>query len=429
MKQTAALAWLVGAIVLVATLLALAPSESIDAETVDAQQAATATRTRTPVSKNYLPYTAKEPTYTPTVTPTFTRTPTMTPTQTPAPRTSMAIGTNVLDNNIDLVAEMGFPWVKLYADWDGSDPQALVDQAIQRYPGVKILLRIDKSPGGARTGDDNNPIRADQLQSYLRGLVPRLRGKVQAYELFNEPNLKYEWNANIAGGSGMPSATGYTRILQAAYPVIKELDPSATVVSGGLSTAGEGGPGSVGDLNFIDGMYNAGARGSFDVLGIHPYGGPCTWDATSCSDSVHFRRAEDQRNRVVSRGDSDRKLWATEFGWLVDPRTYGYGTFQGRDCMAGLGGRATWVRSPQDVATQLSNAHRFAADNWPWMGGMFFFNFDRSSAGWVNDYNHVCDAPTWYSIVSKGNMPPRPAREPAFDALLNFARDYRLTTR
>ena len=82
---------------------------------------------------------------------------------TPVPRTQMVVGTNVHDQNFEMVQQMGFPWVKLYADWDTTDPNnviRLVDGARARYPGVKILLRIDKSPAGARTGNNDDLFRA-----------------------------------------------------------------------------------------------------------------------------------------------------------------------------------------------------------------------------------------------------------------------------
>ncbi|MBM4419398.1 MAG: hypothetical protein FJ033_13980 [Chloroflexi bacterium] len=58
------------------------------------------------------------------------------------------------------------------------------------------------------------------------------------------------------------------------------------------------------------------------------------------------------------------------------------------------------------------------------MTGMFMFNFDFSAVGWVNHYDKVCDAPTWYSIVSRANMPGRPQTEPAHAALRQFAQTY-----
>lgn len=253
----------------------------------------------------------------------------------------MAVGAGVIDNNFEMVQAMGFPWIKLNVDWASNpDPSSLIDDAHRRYPGVKILLRIDNTPAGARTGNDADPIDAVQLDVFLRNLAARQRGKVHAYELFNEPNLKWEWNAHIAGGGGMPSVAGYARILQIAHPAIKAGDPSAIVVTGGLSTAGDGGSESIGDLHWIRGLYANGAMFSFDAMGTHPYGGACAYDAGGCDEDIFFRRAEQQYDAMRASGDVYHQMWATELGWLIDPRVYGK-----PECMAGLGGRAGWVRS------------------------------------------------------------------------------------
>ena len=340
----------------------------------------------------------------------------------PAARTAMAVGTNVIDNNYEMVRDMGFPWMKLYHDWDGADPEAQVNDALRRYPGAKILLRFDRSPAHARTGVDDDPINHEMWRNHLRNIVSRLRGKVQAYELFNEPNLKWEWNNHIAGGGGSPSVRGYARILQTGYVAIKEMDPDAIVITGGLSSAGNGGSEAIGDLAFLEQLYANGARGYFDGVGTHPYGGPFAWnDGRGHETGVYFFRAEEQYGVLVRQGDAHLKMWATELGWLVDPRVYGYG-----HCMPGLGGRADWVRSPDDVAAQLIAAYRHAADSWPWMAGMFFFNFDYSAAGWVQGYDKTCDAPAWYSIANKNNMLGRPYFEPAYYLLRAFSAEYRL---
>ena len=338
-----------------------------------------------------------------------------------APRNSpLAFGAGVIDNNFELVKGMNFPWIKLNINMSSSsDPTSLIDSARSRYPGVKILVRLDQTPAAWQTGIDANPIRADLFGAYLRNLTSRLRGKVQAYELFNEPNLKFEWNTYIAGGGGYPSVPGYVRILQTAYPAIKAGDPDAIVITGGLSSAGGGGSQAIGDIDYIGQLYANGAYGYFDAVGTHPYGGACTFDAGGCSEDIFFRRAETQYGRMLQAGDTTHQMWATELGWLVDPRLYGH-----PECMAPLGGRAGWVRSPADVANQLVAAYNYAAANWPWMGGMFFFNFDYSAAGWVTGYDKVCDAPSWYSIVSKNNMPGRPYVEPAYDALTTLGRQF-----
>src|SRR5437867_6775680 len=181
-RRTMLRKWLLGALAL--SFVAAAALPVVDTEAARAPTPTrTPTRTPTPVGagqatqrRAFVPVVSRDPVPTPT------------PSPTPAPRTAMAVGTNVIDNNFELVRDMGFSWVKLYADWDGADPEGQVDAALQRYPGVGILLRIDKAPAAARTGNDADPIRAEALQAYLRDLVARLKGKVRAYELFNEPN-------------------------------------------------------------------------------------------------------------------------------------------------------------------------------------------------------------------------------------------------
>src|SRR5687768_10043453 len=127
-------------------LLAATAMPVVESEAAPAMQTArrtpTRTATRTPAptrttvpatpvnqttsrTKAFLPLIGRDPTPTPT------------PTPTPAPRTQMAVGTNVIDLNYELHRDMGFTWIKLYAEWDGSDPEGMVNGALQRYPGVK----------------------------------------------------------------------------------------------------------------------------------------------------------------------------------------------------------------------------------------------------------------------------------------------------
>ena len=54
---------------------------------------------------------------------------------------------------------------------------------------------------------------------------------------------------------------------------MKAGDPNAMVITAGLATTGgDGGARALNDVGFIQGMYDAGAKGNFDALGSHPYG-------------------------------------------------------------------------------------------------------------------------------------------------------------
>jgi len=139
---------------------------------------------------------------------------------------------------------------------------------------------------GARYGP------AGSLWTEHPGLPPR---PIRAWQVFNEPNIPMFWSIQ-------PFADSYVTVLWAAAQGVHAADPGAKVVLGGLT----------GDSwAALEAIYAAGARGSFDVVAIHPY-------ATRPADSIRILRAA----RRVMRAHGDRRLplWITEIGW---PATQG----------------------------------------------------------------------------------------------------------
>jgi hypothetical protein len=125
---------------------------------------------------------------------------------------------------------------------------------------------------------------------------------VRAWQVWNEPNLPVYWPSG-------PSPRGYTRLLEAVGRAIHRADPGATVVSAGIPQSRLGMP----LLAFVRGMYRAGARGSFDQLGVSAYG--------RSAGSILWRLGT---VRAVMNARHDRRtgIWVTEFGWATDgPRT------------------------------------------------------------------------------------------------------------
>src|SRR5207248_909512 len=80
---------------------------------------------------------------------------------------------------------------------------------------------------------------------------------VHAYEIWNEPNLASFWEPT-------PDPVRYTQMLKLAYPAIKSADPTATVVTGGLSPGGSYGAVTstyTNEVTFLEQMYKDGAHG------------------------------------------------------------------------------------------------------------------------------------------------------------------------
>ena len=264
-----------------------------------------------------------------------------------------------------------------------------------------MVLRVDSPPDWANNngGDQIPPSNPDDFRTFMYELSKFLKGRVAAYEIWNEPNLSREW------GNRTPNASEYVALLRAGYEGVKAGDPRALVISAGLATTG-GGDGAMNDIDFIRGMYAAGAKAYFDVLGSHPYGfGSAPETEPWGAGVLFFRRAEAQRQVMLDNGDGAKQIWATEFGWPVDTTCY-------------LGGH-DWFKQPPDVqADYLVRSYQYAYANWPWMGVMLTFNLDFSSVYWYD----TCDPVRYYAVMdgnpSTGELWPRPA----YTALSNMTK-------
>jgi len=325
-------------------------------------------------------------------------------------------GINTAFNDVNTqAAGLGFGYVKWYVSWatyepskghyfwnDAAEGRSLTNAVNKaRAAGMRIIIRVDTPPAWAADGSGNRPPRnpAD-FGDFMGALAGYLHGRVAAYELWNEPNLSCEW------GNSAPSPERYVDLLKAAYPKIKAADPHALVLTAGLATTGgDGGVTALDDLQFIQRMYAAGAKDYFDGLGSHPYGFASPPDTRNPGDVLHFQRAADQYAVMVSQGDGGKKVWATEFGWLLDPSAYGHPEYLSSPLWNGR----QWQKvSPQTQADYLVRAFQYAHANWPWMAVMCVFNLDFDTVSWNNPADPMC----WYSILNPDKSP-----RPAYSAL------------
>lgn len=284
-------------------------------------------------------------------------------------------GMNVASTQgIQQTAQMGFEWVRIYF------PEQ-VDEARRR--GLKVLLLL---------GWEAALTDVQAWGDYVESIVRRYRGRVDAYQIANEPNLAKMWHKPKHA-----DPAEYVAYLREAYLRAKAADPNCVIVSAGLAVNGGMGDLAMDDVQFLRGMYAAGAGAYFDALGSHPYGFAYAPE-DNASNPIHcFRRVEEHRAVMVQHGDGAKPIWLTEFGWIIKPpdRCYDYD---------GWAGRWWQAVSAQTQAQYLVRAYRFARMNWPWMGVMFVWNMDYNLVPW----NAYCDQKGWFAILNHdGN--PRPA--------------------
>lgn len=309
----------------------------------------------------------------------------------PAPH--LGYGVNPLYSADPRIGAMGFDWTKVFGSPGGRLP-------------YRVLRRVDVH------ANTLNHLSAwgDWLENEARAQADW----IEAWEIGNEPNLDASY-----GWAAPPNAADYTRVLCEAYRRIKRADPTAIVVSAGLAPTGRvpftwNGhrgycapgvgwcPGYYQDeREFLREMLQAGAANCFDALGFHPYGFAAPALAAPGSaecgpNDFCFRTVEVIRQIMVNEFGVNKPIWATEFGWLVDPRQVGR-----PECWndPSFSGRHWQAVSPEQQADYLAQAYQWAEANWPWMGAMLVFNYGFSEA--PSDYFPPCDQMRFYDIKGR----------------------------
>ncbi len=302
-----------------------------------------------------------------------------------------------------MLNEMGFGWVKQEFSWrdiEGIEKGARdwwrADQIVNAAndAGLKMAARLDRQPFWTDPPDnqwkDNQPPSDYQdFADFCGAMAERYRGRVAAYQIWNEPNLDREW------GDKPPNPVEYTALLKGCYLAIKAADPDAIVISAGLAPTGTSTEQVMTDMDFLQGMYDAGAAAYFDVLGLHApgYKTPPAVSADEAAVSEEygngrwfaFRHVEDMRAIMVANGDGAKQVALMEMGWMLHQDMHEGYIWHGV--------------SEEEQAQYLVEAFQYAADNWrPWIGLMTTIYFADQS--WTQENEQW-----WWSIVLPDGTP------------------------
>ncbi|MHA3019791.1 cellulase family glycosylhydrolase [Mycobacterium sp. BMJ-28] len=214
-------------------------------------------------------------------------------------------------NNIHTV-RIGIPWAAVEAqkgtfDWTRADRVVTAAAAAN----VSIICAITSSPQWAAAAGSipphGRPASPDAYGDFTAQVAQRYRGKIAAYEIWNEPN-------GIIGYRPLPDPAGYTDLLKAAYPKIKAVDPSAVVIGGVLGSGKSWGTWTINPVTFLTKMYAAGAAPYFDALSYHPYSYNMKFsDGMYQSDSALDQLVR-LRQIMLANNEGAKSIWVTEFG-------------------------------------------------------------------------------------------------------------------
>lgn len=271
--------------------------------------------------------------------------------------------------------------------------------------GAAVIARLNKPPEWAIRHDaayEEPPFDMDRLANYCGAVASRYQGRIQAYQIWNEPNLSREW-ANLT-----PSPKAYVDLLIGCSTAIREVDPNALIISAGLAPTGNRDFTAMPHDEFLWRMYDAGASPYFDLLGVHAPG--YLFEPEQDPDELVekgylywqcFRHVEYMRGLMVERGDAHKQIAITEMGWTIDPRTDDT-TY-------------SWFAvTPEQQGEYLAQAYQFAAENWrPWIGPMVTIYYPN--VAWTEN-----DEEYWWAIGTVAPFPFGMDGRPAWAALVQM---------
>jgi hypothetical protein len=314
----------------------------------------------------------------------------------------------IADRDLKLVEEAGFRWVKQEFAWREIEPVAKgefdwsrTDRIMGQIDahGLKVIVRLGAQPQWAGGGfpEIGPPDNLQDFADYARAVAERYKGRVDAYQIWNEPNLSREW------GNRPPNAAEYTAMLKVTSEAIKAVDPYPIIISAGLAPTTRNDDVARPDLYYIQEMYEAGAAPYFDALGAHApgYASPPEMDPAEIARTpglanpgdfkpennvpeelrrvYGFRHIEDVREVMVRNGDEAKQIVLLEFGWTIDPRP---------------DSPYAWhAVTAEQQAQYFERAYAYAKANWrPWIGVMSLIYV--ANPQWTMN-----DEQTYWSIV------------------------------
>jgi polysaccharide biosynthesis protein PslG len=271
------------------------------------------------------------------------------------------------NRSYNVMRQAGADWHRIEIKWsavdrcNGTYDWSVYDDDIRAAArrGIKTLATLAYSPrcrrpaGWSDKWGPNSVRRRAAFAAFARATARRYRGRVSAYELWNEPNVEMFWRP-------APNLPDYVALVKTAYARIKAVDPNALVLAGATAPA-QNSSHRIDEVTFIRRAYGRGVGGSFDAWSHHPYTVPFRPSGTHAQNSW-FQMccgAPSIRSTMDANGDAGKSIWGTEFG------------------------APTNRVSEAEQAAQIRDAYRVWG-SYPWAGVLFAYTL-RDNTGFAGD--------------------------------------------
>ena len=270
----------------------------------------------------------------------------------------------------------------------------------ERY-NLNVVARVSHPPGWAKAeAGGAAPLKDNKdLADFINALLDHYKGRIRHVQVWNEPNLSAEW---VPGKPVDPR--GYADLLKVVYPAVKAAHPEAVILSAPMAMTLEGtaARGNMNEIDYWNGLYEAGVKGYFDVVSANGYGLDMPPEAPPDAKVLNFRRVELLRQIMERYGDGDKQIWFNEYGWNASPESLPPAE------------RNYWRHvTPQQQAEWTVGGIEYARKNWPW-AGVFFIWYLRQ----------VGDIPPEKAEFYFGMVYPDFSAQPVYSSVRDAARGY-----
>ncbi len=169
---------------------------------------------------------------------------------------------------------------------------------------VKPIMILDYSNTNytkdSRTGP-NTPELRKAFGNYVAFMVSNLKGKVSAWEIWNEPDISSLWKP-------APSSRDYSHLVNYVAPIIRRLDPQSLVIAGVTKP----------DPEFLNALEKGNALADVDIISIHWYTHPKSPDQGWGPMTLASIRSYIQKIKNLGK-----RVWITEMGYPTSTDKYG----------------------------------------------------------------------------------------------------------
>jgi len=206
--------------------------------------------------------------------------------------------------------DSGVTWALIQSKGRGQYDWSRLDRDVQQAAMHKtqFLLTLGQTPRWASSDPDKPavygmglgapPADIEDWRAFVRAAATRYKGRIQAYEIWNEPENEIFYTGTPAQMVPLEKATA---------EVVRSIDPAAIIVTPAISSGR-----AARSLKWLDDYLSAGGGKFCDVAAYHTYDYPPE-SAVDCMRSF--------RALLTAHGMANKPLWNSESGIDLTGRT------------------------------------------------------------------------------------------------------------